>query len=155
MHGCKDLQGLIESLGVQRPAGNFLKGKRGFYHFPAESWERCLWYASPHVLGSEEFRCICEYDIRCYNSCGGGRGRLSSESGTRQSHLTDTESDHRGACLDHGVYTEARKDRASLSKNIGIDRDEGLFNDLKGFVWPDTLFLRPSGLLKLRPASNV
>ena len=75
VHGTNDVKGLLSPfyLGRQLPSERPLKNKPGFYHFPKELWQRALEYAPPTCLGTGKFRCICEYDIRCFNSCEGQR----------------------------------------------------------------------------------
>ena len=74
-HGTNDIKGLLASGGLQKPElrRRPLSGKPGWNHYPADLWRESVQYAIPQHLGNSLFRCVCEYDIRCWNSCGGGR----------------------------------------------------------------------------------
>jgi hypothetical protein len=74
-HGTKDIGGLLASGGLQKHKRRRrpLSGKPGWNHYPADLWRESVQYAIPQHLGNALFRCVCEYDIRCWNSCGGGR----------------------------------------------------------------------------------
>lgn len=76
IHGTNALHNLLspQYRGFQLPATRTLVNCSGWYHFPADMWWRALEYAPPHRLGSGSWRCLCEYDCRCWNSCGGARG---------------------------------------------------------------------------------
>ena len=64
-HGTNDWWGLVTSGGIQEPSTRPLKNMPGWYHFPLELWWRPLEYAPP-MPANPNYRCVCEYDCRCY-----------------------------------------------------------------------------------------